>query len=167
MIKGYFGANSTAQSSIPAFKQSPEGLGSTLAQKYPLFMISPHPKMGEHTHCRNMTWNKDEKQDTVSGYNAMRINPVDATARGLNDGDVVRVYNDRGAILCGVHVTERIRPSVVRIQEGGWYTPQQPGVVGSLDLGGNVNVLISGEQPEPVCDGMHGEALVQVEKWTQ
>ena len=94
------------------------------------------------------------------------INPSDAATYGISEGDVVKVYNDRGAILVGAHVTPRVRPGVVTVWEGGWYTPQQPGVVGSLDLGGDPNVLISGAQPEPVCDGMQNSALVLVAKWS-
>ena len=102
----------------------------------------------------------------TSGYKTMLMNPADAKAYGLQKGDVVRVFNDRGQLLAGVYPSDEQAPKTVWISEGGWYTPQQPGVVNAIDLGGNVNVLIDDRQPEPMCDGLTNSALVQIEKFT-
>jgi anaerobic selenocysteine-containing dehydrogenase len=101
----------------------------------------------------------------IKGYNIMRINPHDAEKRDIETKDVVRIYNDRGSILCAAYVTERIMPGVIRVPEGGWYTPLDPGDPNSLDIGGNPNALISKRQPEPLCDGISNGARVEVEMW--
>jgi trimethylamine-N-oxide reductase (cytochrome c) len=97
----------------------------------------------------------------------MRINLADAKLRDIETGDIVRIYNDRGSILCAAYSTERIRPGVIRVPEGGWYTPLRPGDPSSLDVGGNPNILISNRQPDPLCDGMINGARVDVEKWRE
>ena len=50
----------------------------------------------------------------------------DAAARGLVDGDVVRVFNDRGACLAGVVIDDRVRPQVVQLSTGAWFDPADP-----------------------------------------
>ncbi len=65
------------------------------------------------------------------------LSPVDAAARGIRDGDTVRVFNDRGALVIPCRVTERIMPGVIDIPQGAWWAPDEDGV----DRGGNVNVL--------------------------
>ena len=39
--------------------------------------------------------------------------PEDAEARGILNGDIVKLYNDRGGVLCCAVVTERVRPGVI------------------------------------------------------
>jgi trimethylamine-N-oxide reductase (cytochrome c) len=164
-VANFFGEKHSTAITIPKYIPSPEGSETLLAEKYPLYLISPHPKLGRHSQWRNLSWHRDEYQDTINGYNVMRINPLDAEQRNIETGDIVRIYNDRGSILCAVYATERIMPSVVNVQEGGWYMPLNPGDPDSVDVGGNPNVLISNRQPEPLCDGMINGARVEVEKW--
>ncbi len=72
------------------------------------------------------------------------MTPADAAARGLTDGDVVRVFNDRGAFLAGVRIVDHLRPGVVQIATGAWYDPLEPGRPGTLDKHGNPN-LVTGD----------------------
>ena len=65
------------------------------------------------------------------------MNPGDAAARGIADGDDVRVFNERGATILPARVTDRIAPGVVSIKEGAWFTPGQ----GGTDTQGCANVL--------------------------
>jgi anaerobic dimethyl sulfoxide reductase subunit A len=65
------------------------------------------------------------------------INPVDAEARGITDGDEVYAFNDRGKVILPAWVTERIVPGVVCIFEGAWYDPDDRGV----DRGACANTL--------------------------
>src|SRR2546426_3055848 len=55
------------------------------------------------------------------------INPADAAARGLVDGEAVRVFNQRGATMLPACVTDRVAPGVVSIKEGAWFTPDARG----------------------------------------
>jgi trimethylamine-N-oxide reductase (cytochrome c) len=50
---------------------------------------------------------------------------ADAAARGISDGHIVRVFNDRGQILAGAHVTDTIRPGVICVNEGGWFRSRE------------------------------------------
>ena len=67
----------------------------------------------------------------------MWIHPDDAAVRGIVHGERVRVFNDRGATLVPVRVTDRIAPGVVSIKEGAWFTPDAQG----QDTQGCANVL--------------------------
>jgi anaerobic dimethyl sulfoxide reductase subunit A len=77
------------------------------------------------------------------------------------------MFNDRGATLVSAFVTPRIRPRVVAIWEGSWFSPQEPGNCDSIDVAGAANVLIDRRQPEAVCDGMLNNALVEVQRLVQ
>ncbi len=76
------------------------------------------------------------------------------------DGDPVRVFNDRGAVVVPCRVTPRILPGVVDIPQGAWWTPDEDGV----DRRGSVNVLTS-ERWTPLAFGTAQHTImVQVER---
>lgn len=108
---------------------------------YPLHVASNHPQMRLHSQLCG-TVNRASYE--VSGREPCWMNPADAEARGLSDGDVVRVFNDRGQLLAGLVITDDIMPGVIRINEGGWFDPQDPREIGSLCLYGDVNMLTTG-----------------------
>lgn len=56
------------------------------------------------------------------------INPMDAEKREIKDGDMLKVWNDRGEIRVQAKVTERIMPGVVAMGQGSWYAPDRKGV---------------------------------------
>jgi anaerobic selenocysteine-containing dehydrogenase len=150
---------------VPQYVEPMEWKNSALAAKYPLYMMTPHGKFAEHSQYHNMSWQRDEDQMYINGYQAMRISTLDAQQRGIKYGDIIRVFNDRGQILCAAKVTERVQPGVVWVFEGGHYKALQPGTVGSLDLGGLGNVLLPTVQCDPLVAGIQASCLVQVEKW--
>ncbi len=95
------------------------------------------------------------------------MHPDDAAARGIRNGDVVKLYNDRAAVLLVAQVTERVRPGVVHSYEGSSkYDPLEPGKAGSIDRGGCVNLL---SHSRMTSKNAYGEAnmsfLVEVRKW--
>lgn len=100
---------------------------------YPLQAIGHHTLHRVHSTHDNNDWLEEAFPQRVF------INPVDATARGLKDGDEVKAYNSRGALILPCRVTPRIMPGVVDIPQGAWYEPDKNGV----DHGGCVNVLTS------------------------
>ena len=123
----------------PQWIEPTEWLGSSLTKDYPLQMMNKHPLWRRHSSYDNVdTLHKDSK---INGYEPVWINPADAATRGIATGDVVRVFNGRGAILCGALVTDRVRPQTVVVQEGAWFSPIEPGTIGSLDRGGSSSVL--------------------------
>ncbi len=77
----------------------------------------------------------------VQGREPIYINPVDAKKKGIKDGDVVRVFNDRGQLLAGAVLMDSYAPGVVRIEEGAWYGPINE-KVGALDTYGDPNTRL-------------------------
>ena len=76
----------------------------------------------------------------INGREAVAMHPDDARVRGIKDGDVVRVHNDRGACLAGAVLTDMILPGVAKLSCGAWYDPAG-GDDGALCMHGNANVL--------------------------
>jgi trimethylamine-N-oxide reductase (cytochrome c) len=147
----------------PTWLEPFEWLGSEKAKTYPLHVMSDHPKYRLHSQLDN-TFIHDWYE--VQQREPMWINPQDAAARGIADGDVVRVFNDRGQLLAGAVLTDQVRPGVVKISEGGWYDPLEPGKIGTLDKHGNVNVITSDAPSSSLADGNPtNTVLAQVEKY--
>ncbi|HHQ15113.1 MAG TPA: pyrogallol hydroxytransferase large subunit, partial [Chromatiales bacterium] len=141
-------------------------------EEYPLQLLSPHSRYPFHV----MGDDKDsslrdirEHRVLVDGhyYLVARINRQDAKQRGIQDDDLIRLWNNRGSVVCAAQVTDRLRPGVVSASTASAeYRPVgEPG--NSTDLGGCVNVLNS---HRPITDKTHSikpnTTLIQVEKWT-
>ena len=95
----------------------------------------------------------------------MLINPKTAEARGIKHGDMVRIFNDRGEILCGAFVSEDAQEDVVIVSEGAWYDPQIPGER-SLCLHGDLSVLTKDVPSSTLTQSNTAHtSLVQVEKF--
>jgi trimethylamine-N-oxide reductase (cytochrome c) len=97
----------------------------------------------------------------------VRINSGDAGARGIKENDLVRVFNNRGAVICAARITERVGPGTVHSYEGSSiYDPiGEPG--SSPDRGGCMNILTPSRS---IIEKSHSIAanscLVEIEKWT-
>jgi len=86
-----------------------------LAARYPLAMISPPAR-----HFLNSTFVNVESLRSIEGEPLLEIHPVDATHRGIADGAICRVWNDRGEYVCRAEVSERARPGVL-VGLGIWW----------------------------------------------
>ncbi len=117
-----------------------EFLGSKATKKYPLHMVSPHATYRKHSQLDN-TWIANIYK--IKGREPIRINPKDAKKYGIAHGDLVEVYNGRGKLLAGAVVTSDIREGVVAIEEGSWYSSENPLKDNSRDNAGQPNVLTS------------------------
>jgi biotin/methionine sulfoxide reductase len=120
----------------PHWSEPREWLGSALATRFPLHMVSTQPADKLHAQMDGSRLSRNAK---VADRNELWMHPDDARARGLADGNVVRVFNDRGATLAGVRVTNDIIPGVVRLPTGTWFDPAPNGE--RLDKHGNPNAL--------------------------
>jgi trimethylamine-N-oxide reductase (cytochrome c) len=149
----------------PAWYEPFEWLGSPKAKKYPLHLLTCHPKYRLHNqfnHVKSL-----RKFYTVADREPMEIHPDDAKARGIKDGDIVRMFSERGEVLVGAKVTSNIMPGVVKVSEGGWYDPVERGKIGSLGKYGNANLVIKDKPTSGFAQSCNGNtALVQVEKYT-
>ncbi len=70
--------------------------------------------------------------------NRVWINPKDAEKRGIKTGDIVKIFNERGVVLGGARVWERIMPGVIYVDHGARHDPIIPGKV---DRGGAINLI--------------------------
>ena len=145
--------NNPAIPPIPEYIEPWEGPRDALAARYPLQLITTHCKRRAHTQFDKAPWLRELM------VQAILINTSDAEARGIQDGDEVRVFNGRGEIIVPAHVTERIMPGVVDLPQGAWYDPDEQGV----DRGGCANVLTR-DAPSPGGAACHNTALVEVKK---
>ena len=142
-----------------------------LYQKYPLQLITPHPRYSFHTMGDGkQSWINDIKDHRmlIDGYYywIVRINSHDAEARGIKNKDLIKVFNDRGAVICAAQITERVGPGTVHSYEGSaiYHPTGEPGK--SPDRGGCMNLLTPSR---PIIKKSHSIAanscLVQIEKW--
>ena len=141
---------------IPKYIETWEGLADPLAETYPLQLVSIHSKRRAHSQFDNIPLLKEVEPQQLW------INAIDAKARGIVQGDMVRVFNDRGEVIISARITERIMPGVVNLSEGAWYAPDENGA----DRGGNPNVLTKDDySPGGAFAG--NTALVQVGKLSE
>jgi biotin/methionine sulfoxide reductase len=103
-----------------------------------LHLLSNQPRTRLHSQHDAASTSRNDK---VNGRERLALNPQDAAARGLQDGDPVRVFNARGAFVASAFIVDYLRPGVVQIATGAWYDPLDPGVPGSLEKHGNPNVV--------------------------
>ena len=137
---------------IPKYMSHDEHYDAPLAKKYPLQLLTPHNKRRTHSSLEMIPWLEEIES------HAVWINSIDAESRGIKQGDLIDIYNDRGRIRIHAKVTERIIPGVVVVYQGAWYNPDKNGV----DLGGCGNVLTKDSHSPGGAFPMNS-ALVQVE----
>jgi len=121
---------------------------------YPLQAIGHHTLHRVHSTHDNNDWLEEAFPQRVF------INPIDASTRGIHDGEEVKVFNKRGALVLPCRVTPRIMPGVVDIPQGAWYESDKDGV----DYGGNVNVLTSHRWTPLAFGTAQHTIMVEVEK---
>ncbi len=137
---------------IPKYIETWESLNDPLARKYPIQLITNHSKRRALGKLDNIPWLRELIRQEII------INPTDSKARSISNGDIVRVFNDRGEVRVPARVTERIMPGVAILPSGAWYDPDEKGV----DKGGNANVLTN-DEPSPAGAFGYNTILVQIE----
>jgi biotin/methionine sulfoxide reductase len=129
-----------------------------------LHLVSNQPALRLHGQLDNGPLSRSAK---IEGREPIWINSSDAAERGIANGDLVRVFNARGACLAGAVVTDAIAAGVVQIQTGAWYDPEIPGAIGALDRHGNPNVLTLDKGTSRLAQGPSAQTtLVDVVRWT-
>lgn len=144
----------------PTWLEPAEWLGSPLAARWPLHLIANQPRGRLHS---QLDAGAESRRHKVAGREAMTIHPDDAAERGIGDGDVVRLFNDRGACLAGARLDDGVRRGVVQLPTGAWFDP-----VGDTGLcaHGNPNVLTRDQGTSRLGQGTSGQhTLVQVERY--
>jgi len=124
-------------------------------------MLSPQPEGRLHSQLVHAGPSAARMPD---GRERLRVHPDDAARLGLADGDLARVFNARGACVAVVQCTDAIRPGVVALPTGAWYTPGDGR--DAPELSGNPNVLTRDERTSRLGQGCAAHScLVRVERW--
>jgi len=140
----------------PSWLEPAEWLGNT--NRHTLHMISNQPKTRLHSQ-----WDHGETSlnGKVDGREQLGMTPSDAAGRDLSHGDLVRVFNDRGACLASVAIRDDLIQGVVQLPTGAWWDPVEPG---GMCRAGNPNVLTRDVGTSSLAQGPSAQTcLVEVE----
>ena len=119
----------------------PTAAGAVSSSVATLTVVSDTSTWKHHSMFSDVPWTREiEKIIGWDGYAyaPVWINKVDATKRNIKDGDIVRVYNERGSVLGGAVISERIVPGALRFEKAGGGHHITPG---ELHRGGNPNCI--------------------------
>jgi len=134
------------------------------APSAPLILVANQPATRLHS---QLDFGGHSAAAKHRGREVACMHPADAAARGVADGDIIRLFNERGACLAGVRVTEDIRPGVVQLSTGAWYDPADPNEEAPLCVHGNPNVLTRDVGTSALAQGCTGQlTTAQVERFT-
>ncbi len=140
-----------------------EWLGGKAAERYPLHMLSDQPADKLHSQLDHSPHARSTK---IKGRQPITIHPDDAAARGIADGDMLRVFNDRGACLAAAKLSDRIRRGVVRLSTGAWFDPADAGSNMPLEKHGNPNALTLDIGASKLSQGCIAQTcLVEIERF--
>ena len=122
-----------------------ERISSDRAKEYPFLLVSNHPRWRVHANYDDCPWFREIETCKVIGpdgyaYEPVWINPVDAEKYDIKNGDIVGIFNERGTVMGGAYVTERIMPGSLYQDHGSHIDPIVPGP-GGLDRGGANNLI--------------------------
>jgi len=125
-----------------------ERRSSHRAKLFPLLMMSNHGRWRVHAQCDDITWTREAPTCKVKGpdgymYEPCWLHTAEADKRGIRNGDIVKVFNERGIVLAGAYVTERLMPGVAYMDHGARHDPIK---TGEIERGGAINTIT----PEPV-----------------
>jgi molybdopterin guanine dinucleotide-containing S/N-oxide reductase-like protein len=142
-----------------------------LTRRFPLQLIATHSRYSFHTQVdgkQSFTNDVEDHRALINGhyYWLLRMNDADAKARGIVDRSLVKVFNERGAVICAADVSPMVAPGVVKSFEAS--AEYQTVVVGGerVDIGGCMNTLTpSRSQIKGTSSMSPNSCLVQVEHW--
>jgi anaerobic dimethyl sulfoxide reductase subunit A len=131
--------------------------------KYPLTVLTGGPRIARQHHGFDFNkWALDEYR------HAVWLSVADAKARGVKDGDLVRIYNDNGEIIAPAYVTSRMMPGVTHLSFGAYpaFSQVRTGLSPEgIDMRGDVNLLTRNNPEGWVLGPVHCADVAQVEKF--
>ncbi len=157
---------------ILRYERSWEGHGSDRQNEFTLQLITPHPRFSFHTEGDGKSSFINDIHDhrmLVDGhyYLTLRINREDAASRGIRHRDLVRVFNDRGSVICAAMPTARLRRGVVHGYESSARFDSVGHLDDKVDRGGCLNTLTSKRPQIKNSHSLSASAcLVEVERWS-
>lgn len=152
---------------VPYGESHQESLLHPRSKEFPFLLITNHPRWRVHANNDDNTWCREIETCKVVGpdgyaYEPLWINPQDAVRLNMHDGDIVRMFNDRGAVLGGVRLSERVIPGALYQDHGARVDNI---VIGEFDRAGANNLICPSNTTSKNCPGeVTNSFLVNVEK---
>jgi anaerobic dimethyl sulfoxide reductase subunit A len=140
---------------IPKYIREWESPFGDESKNYPLQAMGHHYMPRVHSTHHNNEWSMEAFPQRVF------ISHQDAATRDIKNGDLVKVWNDRGAMIVKCSLTRKIMPGVIDIPQGGWYIPDKNGI----DRGGNVNILTTEKWTALAKGNAQHTIMVEIEKY--
>lgn len=111
---------------------------ATDESRYPLHLVCNQPHARLHSQLDYGDFSRSTK---IKGREPVRINPQDAAQRGISDGDIVRLFNNRGSCLAAAVTSDGVRRGVMQLATGAWFEPDDAGADKAMCIHGNPNIL--------------------------
>lgn len=152
---------------VPYGESHSESLLHPRAEEYPFLLITNHPRWRVHAQNDDNTWCREIETCKVQGpdgymYEPIWVNPKDAVVLGVKNGDIVKMHNERGAVLGGIRLSERIIPHSV-YQDHGVRVDNI--ILGELDRAGANNLICPSNTTSKNAPGeVTNSFLVNIEK---
>lgn len=145
----------------PTYFQPTEGVAAA-TKEFPLALMACRSRYRMHS---QLDCTATRLRGTIEDREPVWINPKDAKARGIQNGDICLVKSRRGQILAGAVLTDRIIPGVIVVHHGGWFNPRQT-AHGVVDVRGNSNTLVLDKPTSKLARGnLASTANVEVSLW--
>jgi biotin/methionine sulfoxide reductase len=152
----------------PAWLPPREYLGAARAARFPLHLLTVQPASRLHSQFDQVGVSAASK---IAGREPLTMHADDAAERGIAAGDVVRVFNDRGACLAGVRLSGDMLRGVAVLATGAWLDQQEAQRGGEWDgmcVHGNPNVLTQDVGTSKLGQGPSAQScLVEVAPWRE
>lgn len=121
---------------------------------HPFFLVANQPASKLHSQLDYGGYSMSQKRN---GREVCTIHPDDANLRGVTEGDIVRIFNDRGACLASARLSDSIRRGVLQLPTGAWYDPKIDAQGRALCVHGNPNVLTRDQGTSSLAQGCAGQ----------
>jgi anaerobic dimethyl sulfoxide reductase subunit A len=148
-------ANWLDMTPYPSYMTTRRGMDDTLVKQYPIMLLTSHSRYRVHY----LFWEHNWLRNHVYRHRVW-VNAADAQARGIKDGDMIMVRNDRGKVVMPAYVTSRIMPGLCLLHSGGKMMLNREGI----DLGASPSTLLGGDY-ESCQAPARATSLVQIEKY--
>lgn len=146
----------------PTWKEPLEWLGANISQKFPLHLLSDQPHTKLHSQLDHSAYSRGNKQKERE---PVLLHKADAETRRIHDGDIVRVFNTRGACLAVAVLSDRIAQGVIKLSTGAWLDIDG-WIEGAIEKHGNPNVLTLDIGASRLSQGCAAyTCLVEVERY--
>ncbi|MCC7461198.1 MAG: molybdopterin-dependent oxidoreductase, partial [Gammaproteobacteria bacterium] len=167
----------TASGKIEVFSHTIDGFGyddcgghpawlaprEVASESYPLHLVTNQPATRLHSQLDFARYSRGSKQNDRE---PVRLSATDANLRGIRQGDIVRIFNDRGSCLATASISEAVRPGVVHLPTGAWYDPESAEGERPTCVHGNPNVLTRDAGTSKLAQACSGQwCCVEVERF--